>query len=750
MILIRRLALLVLLCLIGWSATTRPVRAQTSLASKYMFADTTLLRDTLDLHFNRLFELADSLRTSPDSLRAYSIRYLLPLDRLAHLADSLRVPVDSIGAVLERERYNPLTVTVARQTDFAYSSVYGVNRQTQSWSNSVNYDLVRGPIVFKNTTSVRIDRVNTEDYIQRAKSSNTETGWKFSPNFATGARINLRRNESFRPGSIYNKTITINEYQFSMRSRQQPGPNTNTEFNLFTGPFSEPNSIPIKSGFSTVADGRLEYGRGIVAFDMNGNGTARLGQGHLKDRVSFPTHDLQGGLNGTLSVQPHLPLAVRIGYDLRDELVERPDTVTAFSEGVPTVVDTLNREPSNTAGVDLSVQYQLRQWASLTATSRISTTTDQIAVSRNNRFVYDRSITQDKGYGLDAQANARGWVLDAHFSEGRPESETPRQTALQLTNTSATDSVVTVNYRERSLSTARAISANLSKNLGTRLLLRGTGSVTLNQYRYVVTDSSYATETGDARVDPSDPRDDYRQLYRMEATYSGPNGLSSTVGLEVSRTLTVFLKSNRSDANREDKVYRADWRWTYRLTRLLTVTQRNQINSAYTDIVFRPERNRLGMTYLSITTLTSQVTPRLGLDITHNASYRPNGDYLLSTDGENSFTISDASHDYTLSSRIAYTPINAVTISLEPYYQSTDRQTVNAGIRTPDNRRTSLNLSGGASLNLRVGDRGALTGNLARQIQSSRYERSSNGVLVQEPRAEIDYWTGSLQFSWRL
>ena len=389
-------------------------------------------------------------------------------------------------------------------------------------------------------------------------------------------------------------------------------------------------------------------------------------------------------------MQPHLPLGLRIGYDLRDELVERPDTVTTVSsEGVPTVVDTLNREPSNSAGVDVSLQYQLRQWASLTATSRINTTTNQIAVSRDNRFVYDRSVTQDKGYGIDAQANTRGWALDAHYSEGRPESETPRQTALQITTASAIDSAVTVNYRERSLSTARSISANLSKNLGTRLLLRGTGSVTLNEYRYVITDSSYAAETGDARVDPSDPRDDYRQLYRVEATYSGLRGLSTTIGLEVSRTLTVFLKANRSDANREDKVYRADWRWTYRLTRLLTVTQRNQINSAYTNIMFRPERNRLGMSYLSITTLTSQVSPRLGLDITHNASYRPNGDYLLATDGQNSFTISDASHDYTLSSRIAYTPVNAVTISLEPYYQSTDRQTVNGGIRTPDNRRRS-------------------------------------------------------------
>ena len=41
---------------------------------RFAFADTTLLRDTLGIHFDRLFELADSLRLTPDTLRALSIR----------------------------------------------------------------------------------------------------------------------------------------------------------------------------------------------------------------------------------------------------------------------------------------------------------------------------------------------------------------------------------------------------------------------------------------------------------------------------------------------------------------------------------------------------------------------------------------------------------------------------------------------------------------------------------------------------
>ena len=60
-------------------------RAQAPVSARFAFADTTLLRDTLGLKFDRLFETADSLRMLPDSLRAQMIRYLLPMFRLIML-----------------------------------------------------------------------------------------------------------------------------------------------------------------------------------------------------------------------------------------------------------------------------------------------------------------------------------------------------------------------------------------------------------------------------------------------------------------------------------------------------------------------------------------------------------------------------------------------------------------------------------------------------------------------------------------
>ena len=96
---LRPLVLLIVLLGLGWLGQVRTGRASEAQGSRFAFADTTLLRDTLDLRFDRLFPLADSLRILPDTLRALSVRYQLSLEHLVSLADSMRVPVDSVGVL---------------------------------------------------------------------------------------------------------------------------------------------------------------------------------------------------------------------------------------------------------------------------------------------------------------------------------------------------------------------------------------------------------------------------------------------------------------------------------------------------------------------------------------------------------------------------------------------------------------------------------------------------------------------------
>ena len=140
-------------------ARALPGRAQEALPDRFAFADTTLLRDTLGLHFERLFQLAESLRITPDTLRAISIRYRFPPLRMVSLADSLRMPVDSVGPFMERERFNPL----ARQQDatsarFAYTSGYTVQQTHSNWNNSGDYNLAWSQIFLRNLTTIQFDR----------------------------------------------------------------------------------------------------------------------------------------------------------------------------------------------------------------------------------------------------------------------------------------------------------------------------------------------------------------------------------------------------------------------------------------------------------------------------------------------------------------------------------------------------------------------------------------------------------------
>src|SRR5215471_6302533 len=92
----RRLAILSLALAGGLGFLGLPGRTDAQ-TSHFAFADTTVLRDTLGLHFDHIIEASDSLQRqygrdlSPDSLRAHIIRYRLPLQRLLTMADSMHV-----------------------------------------------------------------------------------------------------------------------------------------------------------------------------------------------------------------------------------------------------------------------------------------------------------------------------------------------------------------------------------------------------------------------------------------------------------------------------------------------------------------------------------------------------------------------------------------------------------------------------------------------------------------------------------
>jgi hypothetical protein len=68
----------------------------------------------------------------------------------------------------------------------------------------------------------------------------------------------------------------------------------------------------------------------------------------------------------------------------------------------------------------------------------------------------------------------------------------------------------------------------------------------------------------------------------------------------------------------------------------------------------------------------------------------------------------------------------------------------------PQRSSRNLTFSGRASVNLPVGQRGQLTGDIGRTFTADRSTTWAGGVPNINPVTETDYWNGTLQFSWQL
>jgi hypothetical protein len=738
----RRLALLLIPLAIELVCGTLPGRAQQAESSRFAFADTTLLRDTLGLAFDRLFPLADSLRITPDTLRALSIRYRYRLDRLVSLADSMRVPVDSVGPILDRERFNPLAINTAahRVITFRYNSGYNIAQTSSTWLNGADYNLADGPVFVHNLTNIQMDRYQARTSERQTRSSVTEGGWKFSPNFSLGGRANLERFDSSDPGSLNNDAETKNEFQFSMRTRQQPAAGVRSELNFFSGLLDVTNFQQIKRGVSGDLNGslRLERGRWLthdLTGQLNGN-VARTGLPATIERAT--SHDFSTNLNGTLGLYSNTPSAVNLHYTVRRVTVETPlaSTVreTLLSVVTPGTIDTVIEHPklslqrvrNNSNGADFALRLRQNRDRYVNLTTRYGTS-DQFTLTQLNAETHRREY----GYGFEGRYLIAGWNVDGNFANSWAQSRFP---ARAITDGRA------VGYGE-SLHTA-SIGGSATRTLGPMLVLKVSGRVTLAGYRYYLI-GNY----------PNAPvnRDAYLQNYRIDGNYLHSEKLNSSMALDVTRSLSINIPSASTGANTQTDTYRAEWRWSYRMLRGLTATQVNTLSADYLRYVFLPKNNRLSLDYSALTTLNATPSPRLTMEITHQSRFQPSGNYTVLADGLQYLSRSDESQNYTLRARMSYTPTPVLSLVMTPDYQANSRDAAGSEGLTPQRRSRSLNFSAGASVNLPLGANGRLTGDILRSYRADRsFTFTPAGEQIPTPRSQTDYWNGNLQLTWEL
>ncbi len=707
---LRKLSLLLVPALLAF-AYVLPGHAQVDVSGRYAFSDTTLLRDTLGLHFSGLFRLADSLQTTPDTLRALSIRYRLSLSRLTLLADSLHVPFDSVGVTLERERFNPLAARTVATNALAYTTSYTLQQTRSSWINGSDYNFVDGPLFVRNVTTIQLDRFKSGGgtSLWQTRDANTETGWRITPDYSLGARAVLNRFDSDDPSTIHNVREHRSEYQFSVRTRQKPRLGMSSELNLFAGASTLHNADQDKAGWSAESNGRYsQKSGGWFVHEVTGRINADLSRIHaLATDQRENSRDVVGNVTGNVTLFNQARVGLKTTYNLQSSDVGQLGSQGEFT-----------RVKSSRAAVESALRTRLGGDGYVNVTEALAHN-DQVTAlngpsSRNN-----------DGIAVDARATWWGWGIESQFQNSFVRAETPQADT-------------TGGYGERS--TIHALQGTLTRRLFQKLDARISARIGLNSYRYHVI-GSYGT--------PPISRDLATQSYQLDGTWVFGEGFTSGLTMEVARNELVNIPGASTANNNTLRSYRAEWRWTYRLMTGLTATQRNTLGANYTSYNFSTGSDRLSLDYGTSTTLNAVLSPRLSIDLTHTGETQPGGNWTRQADGLSYFQPADESRIFSLDSRIQYSPSPVFSLTLSPGFRSSDRDGTLNGASSPQRRNRNLALLGSANINMPIGPRGSVTGSIGRNYTADRTTTFASGVPTLSPRSEIDYWTGSLQFSWK-
>ncbi len=710
-----RLLFLIVPLALGMTIAALPGRAQEGSGSRYAFADTTLLRDTLDLRFPRLFPLADSLEVTPDTLRALSVRYRLSLNRLVHLADSLGVPVDSVGPVLLRERFNPLAASPGQRPVFTYNSSYNVGQTQSTWRNAADYSFGLGSAFVQNSTTVEMgrQRFGSGTSLRQTRSSATELGWRFSPNFSLGGRVNLEWYDSSNPVSISDDFSTKNEYQISMRSRQKPLPGLSSTLNFFAGVLDLRESKGEKRGVSGSMNTRIRYAAGSwltqeVDASVDGNLSRTSDQ---EATTPTNTRDFSQNARGSLSLFPSAPIGLRSNFNYKHLQNESLDD----SVGI-------RRRLTDQSGVDGTVRLRLDNDRYVDLSQRLS-----VGESPPNKLgATKRNTRRDDAFSANARYLLRGWSFDGRFNNAFGNSTYP----------TVGDSGGFSEFLH-----SRSLDGTVNKQLSFRLTAQFSANIALTSNRYAAI-GTYGR--------PPVSRDILRQGWRVKGSYVRSTRFNTSLTLEVSKNREINIASASTGGNIDARVYRSEWSWSYRLLPGLTATQSNTLSADYTEYPFFPDNNRLSLDYGALTTLNAVVTPRLSISVTHGTRRTPAGNYRLYPDALYYFERADEGENSNLRANIAYTPSPAISFSFRPSYFASDRAGTVNGVQVPQRASRNLDFSGGANINWPIGSKGALRGDIARTYLSARTRTYTSGLAQFSPRSELSSWNGSLQLSWQL
>jgi hypothetical protein len=458
-------------------------------------------------------------------------------------------------------------------------------------------------------------------------------------------------------------------------------------------------------------NGRMRYNyRSWLVQELNGTVDGNLSRTRIPSQAEQNTQDYSANIRGLVNLFQTARVGLKNNFSYRHVQVETPLADSAV----------IQRALTDQWGADGTMR--LRQDNDRYVDMQLKTSTSKQATVKGAR---SRNTRREDGFSAGGRYLLLGWSIEPRFNHSFANSDFPdRGTGGG-------------GYSE--FLHIRSLDGTVTKQLSATVSAQISAAIGLTSYRYSVIGTFPALPVS---------RDTWRQSWRAKGSYAPSTRFSTSLGLEVSKSSLINIPSASTGTNNTVRSYRSDWTWSYRLMSGLTATQVNTVSADYQEYPFFPDNNRLTLDYGNLTTLNAVVTPHLNISLTHSIRETPAGNYTLYPDNLYYFERADESKNSSIRATIAYSPSPAISFGFRPNYYSAKRVGTVNGIEVPQRTNGTLDFSGGANINVPVGRKGTLRGDIGRTYRAERTTTYTNLGAQESPLSEVDYWNGSLQLTW--
>ncbi|MGH7725211.1 MAG: hypothetical protein ACREOU_07245 [Candidatus Eiseniibacteriota bacterium] len=598
---------------------------------------------------------------------------------------------------------------------FGYNSTYSINRTNRNWSQGADINVESGRFQIGNVTTVNIGRETRVGRVSRNRQTRSEMAYRVSPWLRIGGGFGLQRlsdeaqTANFTPIEQANDDVSA-QLRFNRKFGDYPV--------IGLASFGYLNN----EQFTQQSEGTTFSFYGGTSRAFRGGSTVNLDVSQLISKLTSTVSDdptyLQDDRNQNtdIKVSSNLRLKSWVSADARlgamRSTVQRPARIFEDPTDPDAVTVVPERVNGRTDAADAALHFTLPQRTAINVSGSLSRN-NQIYTAEPERS----SVAQRRSIAADARRFIYGTDAGIVFENSITDNDYTRRDP---------------GYFESSLQ--RRLEGNLNRPIGPRTTGRATAGIYLTQRRYEDFSSSLV-----GAAPPSD-QDQLRIRGQLNVTYRPGTRFDTglTLGLEQNELINIARTASINNATL--RTYSVTWNWSARPGSIWSVSQNNTASAAQQYFTFSPERDQLSFIYNLSTLVTTQLSPKVRLDLNHLLRLQSRGSFRQDADVRR-FGKASEFNTKDLSLRLQYGAAPWLTVEAQERLAVNPTFTVAEGLSTKTNETRRTEFTATARFNYAFSPRAGINGDVRRTLATDR--TLTFGAAPTDRAVNNDYWVGT-------